>query len=100
LEAAPAFAFANENNMSESNIKLQKEAAEDLAFFAEEIAYIETHDIADELDSMPEVHFEISPNLRRKRYSLDSELSAETLLNQRVHEKAAETLTVSVMQER
>ncbi len=84
-----------------------KEFAEDLAFFAEELAYIETHDIGDELKTMPEVKFEVSPRLHRKRYALNYELSdklgdiarqrgvsAETLLNQWVREKTAEVLTV------
>ncbi len=86
---------------------LDKEVAEDLAFFAKEIEYFETHDISEELAASPEVHFEISPSVRRKRYPLDDELSeklaviarqrgvpAEDLLNQWVREKAAESQTV------
>lgn len=85
----------------------QREAAEDLAFFAKEIEYFETHDISEELAASPEVHFEISPRLRRKRYPLDDELSetlaniahqrgvsAEALLNQWVREKAEESRMV------
>lgn len=93
--------------MSANNSISDKEFQEDLAFFADEIAYIETHDISDELDAMPEAHFEVSPSARRKRYPLEDELSeklvtiaqqrgvpAEDLLNQWVREKAAESQTV------
>lgn len=75
--------------------------------YADEIEYFDTHDLSEELEKMPEVHFEISPRLRRKRYPLDDELSeklaaiarqrgipAEDLLNQWVREKAAESQAV------
>jgi len=78
-----------------------------LLLYADEIEYFDTHDLGEELEKSPEVHFEISPRLRRKRYPLDDELSeklaniasqrgipAEDLLNQWVREKAAETTTV------
>ncbi len=92
--------------MSANKSISDKEFKEDLAFFADEIAYIETHDIGDELEAMPEVHFEISPRLRRKRYPLDDELSenlvniasqrgipTEALLNRWVREKIIESTT-------
>ncbi len=82
---------------------LEEEAREDLHHFADTIEYLETHDIGDELEGMPEVHFTISPQAKRKRYPLDTELSAkldgiaeqrgipaEALLNEWVREKAAE----------
>ncbi len=87
---------------------LDKEVAEDLAFFAKEIEYFETHDISEELAASPEVPFEINLPPRRRRYALNTELSeklgqiaqqrgipAEDLLNQWVREKAAESQTIS-----
>ncbi len=87
-----------------AELALEKEAREDLLYFADAIEYMETHDIGDELEGMPEVHFTISPLARRKRYPLDTELSAkldgiakqrgipaETLLNEWVREKTAES---------
>ncbi len=95
-----------------SELALEEEAREDLRYFADAIEYMETHDIGDELEGMPEVHFTMSPQARRKRYPLDTELSAkldgiaqqrgipaEDLLNQWVREKAAETLTVGAAEE-
>ena len=85
----------------------RQELAEDLRFFAKEIEYFETHDISEELENSPEVHFEVSPQIRRRRYPLDVALadqldgianqrgvSPETLLNEWVREKTAETETV------
>jgi len=93
--------------MSASKTTDEQEAASDLLLYADEIEYFDTHDLSEELEKMPEVHFEISPRLRRKRYPLDDELSeklaviarqrgipAEDLLNQWVREKAAESQTV------
>ncbi len=93
--------------MSASKTTDEQEAASDLLLYADEIEYFDTHDLSEELEKMPEVHFEISPRLRPKRYPLDAELSkklatiarqrgvpAEDLLNQWVREKAAESQTV------
>ncbi|MGI4791789.1 MAG: hypothetical protein ACRYFS_23450 [Janthinobacterium lividum] len=89
--------------MSDTKTDLKEQSA-DLEYFAEAIQYFETHDIGDELAASPLVHFEISPQARRKRYPLDTELaskldgiasqrgiSAETLLNEWVREKAEES---------
>ena len=89
-----------------------QEQADDLAYFADAIEYFETHDIGGELESMPEVHFEINLPPRKARFALETELaaklraaahqrgvSAETLLNQWVEEKAAEVLAVGAVQE-
>jgi hypothetical protein len=86
-----------------AELTLEEEAREDLRYFADTIEYLETHDMGDELASMPEVHFEINVP-PRKRYPLERELSAkldgiarqrgmsaETLLNDWVREKAAES---------
>ena len=74
--------------------------------YADEIEYFDTHDLSEDLEKRPEVHFEIGPRLRRKCYSLDEELaevlvnaarrrgvSAVTLLDQWVREKIAEIET-------
>ena len=87
----------------------EEEAREDLRHFAELIEHFDTHDIGDELVGMPEVHFEIILPPRRKRYPLDAVLAAqldsiasqrgispETLLNEWVREKTAETEAVGV----
>ena len=87
---------------SGGNSLSDKECSEDLAFLADAIEYFDTHDLSDELANMPEVHFEISPNARRKRYPLALEpseqleaiasqrgISAEALLNEWVLEKLA-----------
>ena len=93
--------------MSANKIMDEQEAASDLVLYAKEIEYFDTHDMSEELEKMPEVHFEISPNARRKRYPLNAELSSklddiarqrgvspETLLNAWVQEKTAEVLAV------
>ena len=85
----------------------EEEAREDLRHFAELIEHFDTHDIGDELANSPEVHFEVSPQARRKRYPLEPSLAAhldsiaqqrgipaETLLNEWVREKTAETEAV------
>ncbi len=84
----------------------EQEAVSDLVLYADEIEYFDTHDLSEELEKMPEVHFEISPRLHWKRYPLDEELSEtlaniarqrgvspETLLNEWVREKATESQT-------
>ena len=84
-----------------------QEQSDDLAYFAKAIEHFETHDIGDELANSPEVHFEVSPQARRKRYPLEPSLAAhldsiaqqrgipaETLLNEWVREKTAETEAV------
>lgn len=99
--------------MSASELKPQeqsafdKEIAEDLAFFAKEIEYFETHDISEELANSPEVHFEINLPPRDPYFAIERALavklrktarlrgvSAEALLNEWVREKAAESETV------
>ncbi len=93
--------------MSASKTIGEQEAVSDLLLYADEIEYFDTHDLSEELEKMPEVHFEISPSARRKRYPLDYELSeklaaiaqqrgvpAEDLLNQWVREKTAESQAV------
>ncbi len=86
----------------------EEEAREDLRYFADLIEHFDTHDVGDELEEMPEVHFEVNPQIRRRRYPLDANLalqldsiahqrgiSAETLLNEWVREKTAEVEAVS-----
>ena len=55
----------------------EEEAREDLRHFAELIEHFDTHYIGDELEGMPEVHFEINLPPRRKRYPLDAALDAQ-----------------------
>lgn len=79
----------------------------DFQFIRQWGEYLDTHDIGEELEAMPEVHFEVHLPPHRRFYPLDAQLSerlrdiagergvsAEALLNQWVREKAAETLTV------
>jgi len=93
--------------MSVSEATQQQTEVSDLVLYADEIEYFETHDLSEELANGPEVHFEISPQLRRRRYPLDSHLAAqldtiasqrgtspEILLNEWVREKMAETEAV------
>ena len=93
--------------MSVGKTPRQQEEVSDLVLYADEIEYFETHDLSEELANSPEVHFEFSPQARRKRYPLETELSAkldgiasrrgvsaETLLNEWVREKTAETEAV------
>ena len=81
-----------------------QEQSDDLAYFAKAIEHFETHDIGDELANSPEVNFEVNPQIRRRRYPLDSHLAAqldsiaqqrgvaaEALLDEWVREKMAET---------
>ncbi len=90
-----------------ADLALEEEAKEDLAYFAEAIEYMETHDIGDELANSPEVHFEINLPSRRTHFSIEAALaaklretarqrgtSAETLLNEWVREKTAEVEAV------
>ncbi len=85
----------------------RQELEEDLLFFAKEIEHFETHDMSEELANAPEVHFEINLPPRRTHFSIEAALaaklretarqrgtSAETLLNEWVREKTAETETV------
>ena len=89
--------------MSGSNGISDKEFAEDMAFFAKEIEYLDTHDIGDELAAMPEVHFEFNLPPRRSHFAIEAALaaklrevaaqrnvSAETLLSEWLREKTAE----------
>ncbi len=88
-----------------------EEAREDLRHFAAEIAYMETHDISEELANSPEVHFEINLPPRKPHFAMETALaaklretarqrgiSAEALLNEWVREKAAESDTVGAAQ--
>ena len=91
-------------NVSEVVHPQQDEEVSDLVLYAEEIEYFETHDLSEELANSPEVHFEVSPQARSHfYYEIEPELqaklrritkqrgiSAETLLNEWVREKAAE----------
>jgi len=92
--------------MSDSKVNLQEQAS-DLEHFADTIKYVETHDLGDELEAMPEARFAINLRPRRAVYPLDADLTetlraaarahgvtAEALLNQWVREKAAENQTV------
>lgn len=92
--------------MSVNNAIHNQGAVSDATLYAEEIAYFDTHDLSEDLKNGPEVQFEVSPRARRKRYPLERGLSdkvesiarqrgvsAETLLNLWIQEKAAETLT-------
>lgn len=94
--------------MSVSEITHQQEDVSDLVLYADEIEYFETHDLSEELANGPEVHFEISPQARSRFYfEVEPELRvklkaiaqqrgipAETLLNEWVREKTAETEAV------
>jgi len=85
----------------------EQEAREDVRQLADVIGYLDTHDIGDELDAMPEVHFEINLPPRKPHFAIETALaaklretarqrgvSAEALLNEWVREKAAESETV------
>lgn len=82
----------------------EKEAQEDIRHFADLIEHFDTHDVGDELANAPEVHFEINLPPRKTYFSIEMALaaklreiarqrgtSAETLLNEWVREKTAET---------
>ncbi len=90
-----------------TSILAEKSTLPDFASLEEAAEFFDTQDMSEYLEKMPEVHFEISPRARRKRYPLDDELSeklaaiaqqrgisAEDLLNQWVREKAAENQAV------
>ncbi len=98
----------SEKSISEAAPSQEQEIS-DLVLYADEIEYFETHDLSEELANLPEVHFEISPQARRKRYPLDANLaaqldsiasqrgtSAESLLNEWVREKMAEVEVASL----
>ena len=97
---------ANEQTIGVEEARRQ-ELEEDLRFFAKEIEHFETHDISEELASAPEVHFEVNLPPRRTHFSIEAALaaklretarqrgtSAESLLNEWVREKTAETEAV------
>ncbi len=88
----------------------EEEAREDLRHFAELIEHFDTHDIGDELEGMPEVHFEINLPPRKTHFSIEAALaaklretarqrgtSAEALLDEWVREKMAETEVVGTV---
>ena len=92
--------------MNDTKTDLQ-EQSDDLAYFAKTIEHFETHDIGDELANSPKVHFEVNPQMRRRRYPLDSHLAAqldsiaqrrgipaEALLDEWVREKMADAEAV------
>lgn len=96
--------------MSANEATDKQGAVSDLVLYADEIEYFDTHDLSEDLEKRPEVHFEIGPRPRRKHYPLDEELSeiladaarrrgvsAVALLNQWVREKAAESETVGAV---
>ncbi len=98
---------ANKETTSAEESRRQ-ELEEDLRFFAKEIEHFEAHDISEELANSPEVHFEINLPPRRTHFSIEAVLaaklretarqrgtSAETLLNEWVREKTAETEAVN-----
>ena len=86
---------------------IQEEAQESVQNLADIIEYLDTHDIGDELETMPEAAFQINLPPRKPHFALETTLAtklreaarlrgipAETLLNQWVREKA-ESETVS-----
>ena len=90
-----------------AELAAMEEAREDVRQLADVIDYLDTHDIGDELDAMPEVHFEINLPPRDPHFAIERALaaklrktarlrgiSAEALLNEWVREKAAESETV------
>jgi len=93
-----------------AELAAEEEAREDIRHLAAEIAYMETHDISEELANSPEVHFEINLPPRDPHFAIERALaaklrktarqrgvSAEALLNQWVREKAAESETVGAV---
>jgi hypothetical protein len=92
-----------------STKKEAQEQAADLAYFADAIEHFDTHDMSEELASMPEVQFEINVKSRKAYIPLDLTvsqklrgiahrrgISAETLLNQWVEEKVEENTAEAV----
>ena len=83
--------------------KVEEQAArEDVHAYAKAVEHFETHDLGDELDEMPQAHFDVHLPPRRTLYPLDAELSdrlrdiarqrgvsPEQLLNLWVQEKMA-----------
>ena len=94
---------------TEMPVKLnaEEEAREDIRQLADVIEYLDTHDIGDELEAMPEVHFEINLPPRKAYFTLEAVLAAklrevarqrgvaaEALLNEWVREKVTELAAV------
>lgn len=71
---------------------IQREAQESVQNLGAMINYLDTHDIGDELEAMPEVDFQISLPPRQPRFALEAAcqrgIPAEALLNHWVREKA------------
>jgi hypothetical protein len=93
--------------MSANKLTDYEESLADVQRHAATIEYFDTHDLGDELEAMPEVEFKIDLSDHRSYFRLEHDLSgkvqqiarqrgvsAETLLNLWVQEKAAEILTV------
>lgn len=94
--------------MSVSETTHPQEEVSDLVLYADEIEYFETHDLSEELANGPEVHVEVSPQVRSRYYfEVEPELRTKlqslakqrgvptkTLLNEWVREKTAETEAV------
>ena len=93
-----------------SDLTDEEEAREDIRHFADLIEHFDTHDVGDELEGMPEVHFEVKLPPRRPHFPIEPALaaklretaqqrgtSAETLLNEWVREKTAEIEAVGAV---
>lgn len=93
--------------MSANEITDEQGAVSDLVLYADEIEYFDTHDLSEDLEKRPEVHFEINLPPRDPHFAIERALaaklrktarqrgvSAEALLNEWVREKAAESETV------
>lgn len=93
--------------MSANKITDEQGAVSDLVLYADEIEYFDTHDLSEDLEKRPEVHFEINLPPRDPHFAIERALaaklrktarqrgvSAEALLNEWVREKAAESETV------
>ena len=87
---------------TETPVKLtaEEEAREDIRQLADVIEYLDTHDVGDELDALPEVHFEINLPPHKAHFAVEAALAAklreaarqrgiaaEALLNEWVREK-------------
>ena len=88
-----------------------QKAVSDLVLYADEIEYFDTHDLSEDLEMRPEVHFEINLLPRDPHFAIERALaaklrktarqrgvSAEALLNEWVREKAAESEAVGAAQ--
>lgn len=88
---------------------VKEEAQESVQNLAAMIDYLDTHDIGDELEALPEVEFQINLPLRQPHFALEAVLAvklreaahrrgipAEALLNQWVREKAESDLVKTV----